>query len=335
MMKKIIILISLSVIATFNLSAAENEIIVKHEHNHVYQVKKGSSFSEMLKMLECSIVPGALTGAVDGAMSGLASSDAFNMMPGYKVGDKLNISEGVTGGVLTMMRETSLFPKAEETIDAYVIEKTTHNMAKYVAGLFIIEMRHLDGSGNINQQKALFIERFSNALFRDKKIIEGNISRAVLHAIIRGLSESIVSDGNQLSFNPYLGMSALVGILIAEAISKVSFKKMNVHSKKYIERILTAMLASYAKHLLKTYAASYSDRNSGSLMIDTNGFVGQYVLDAKTMGITAAGVTSIAWIAQNERAHDVVKFANHVVNFVENIIRLVGRVAQLIAWFKS
>jgi hypothetical protein len=320
----------------FNLSAADTEILVKHEHHHVHNVKKGSSLSEMLKMLECSIVPGALTGAVDGAISGLNSSNAFNTRSEFKYDrDRLNISEGVTAGVLSMLRETSLFPKSEDTIDAYVIEKTTHNMAKYVAGLFIIEMCNLDASGNINEQKALFIERFSNALFREKKIIEGNISRAVLHAIIRGLSESIVSKGNQLMFNPYVGMSAVAGILVGEAISKAYLKKgISVGSKKYIERIVTALCASSAKILLKNHASSDYDANSGSLTIDTKGLVGQYLLDAKTMGITAAGVTSIAWIAQNERAHDILKFANHVVTFVENIIRLAGRVVSLVTWLK-
>ncbi len=334
MMKKIIILISFSLIFAFNLSATGNEIVVKHEHHHVHNVKKGSTLSEMLKMLECSIVPGALTGAIDGAAQGLMATDSLHREFSGAT-QWHSVGEGAVNGSLNLLRETKLFPKAEETIDAYVIEKTTHNMAKYVAGLFIIEMQNLNVSGNINQQKALFIQRFSNALFRDKKIIEGNISRAVLHAIIRGLSESIVSEGNQLMFNPYVGMSALVGILVAEAVSKVSFTKMNVRTKKYIERMLTAVLASYAKYLLQQRASDCFSANSRSLTIDTDGIVGQYLLDAKTMAITAAGVTSIAWIAQNERAHDILKFANHVVDFVENVIRLVGRVASLVAWLKS
>ncbi len=324
------------------------------EHKHEVVVKRGPTFDEMVKSAESTIWPGAWTGIIDGAAQGgiAIRKNKINgegkKLKAYSIsGFDLKINrieaEAATVDALAAIAEDvwrnnpNQFSQREEgKASGYLVEKIVHNMFKFAVGLATIEAYgkfkdkksnadvgyKIDGdyflSGNmspdIQAQKALFIEGYLNTLCRDRKVLDGTISKGIANILLRGITEGVqVSAKNDsvawtITFNPERAAAVMVAIIVGEGTAKVLSRNSKSRSAKRFERILTNALTALAKTSM--YGRNSNNTESANMVSAIQQMTGIHGLAIVT------GLTGLAWLSQHRYTRNVIGFLADVTALV-------------------
>ena len=273
------------------------------------------------------------------------SKDVYQFSNGYIVKFDPKEMGAVTVDALASIAEDvwrnnpNQFSQREEgKASSYLVEKIVHNMFKFAVGLATIEahgffkdnkegaelgyanptMKMHSGkdfgfsgaqSKVILAQKALFIEGYINTLCRDRKIIGGTISKGILNALLRGITEGVVVNGTveaqTISFNADRAAAVVVAIIVGEGIAKILSKNSKSRSAKRFERILTNALTGIAK-------SSITSAHKGSC--ELNGAV-NYMTGVHGLAIVT-GLTGLAWLSQHRYTQNFIGFLADVTALV-------------------
>jgi hypothetical protein len=223
--------------------------------------------------------------------------------------------------------------REEGKASGYLVEKIVHNMFKFAVGLATIEANGFfkdkysgaevgydaskinvnpvnlgfsaDSIYAIRVQKALFIEGYINTLCRDRKIISGTISKGILNALLRGITEGVVVNGMNISFNAERAAAVVVAIIVGEGTAKILSKNSKSRSAKRFERILTNALTGIAKSSITT-----ANKGSCELNLAVNYMTGVHGLALVT------GLTGLAWLSQHRYTQNFIGFLADVTALV-------------------
>ncbi|PCI73815.1 hypothetical protein COB28_03575 [Candidatus Dependentiae bacterium] len=322
-MKKIILFLT-----TFGMLCLQQDLLADESvhHTHVIQVSEGPSFDEMVESGSRTLVPGFITGSLEGAVEAFVSlmqSSDVALKNKYLALPASDLTEAVSSILIQEWRENSEeFQQRNDETGSYVVDKCMHNIMKYIVGLLMVDM--FVEEKDIEKSKSVLLERFINNLVRDRQVDSSRFSKILLESVFRSATEGFyikdVNGKKDFVWNPLVGISAFMGSFAGALLSGVLFDSgPDANRKSKRSKRMCRLASTMGGSLMKSVALSRAGKEFVIMETDKD----SYLFDTKIVAGSGLGLVSVAWLSQHKDSVRAVHFANGLVDLCKGIFKII------------